>query len=297
MNNAKKKLMLLSGCPRSGTTLINFILNSHPKVAITNEIDLVKMHHELSEIIFSKNVKYNLNKITRKKSDAETLDLDNVTKFRPQNNQLIPEVIKLFCSSINDSADLQIYGDKTPTYYLYDIENLIKLSSNKTIYILHITRNPISVVESIRRRTINSLKGKDYWRALVTTRDALIHWTKAWNARKILRSHKAIKFLDLNYDAFIMNPDKGYEVIGNFLEIENTFDKNIINKNINKNNTKSSPRNIFKGHNRIEYYSSIWSEMPLDLSEYNEKISLLNDSFWNKIQRKILRTFITIRRK
>lgn len=295
MNSFKKKLMLVSGCPRSGTTLINYILNSHPKVAITNEMDLVKMHHEISQVLFSKNLKFNLNTITRKKSDAETLDLANITKFMPKNKQLVPKIIELFCSSINDSAHLEIYGDKTPTYYLYDIEDLIKLSINKPVYVLHITRNPLSVVESINRRTLNSLKGKDYWRSLVTTRDALIHWTKAWNARKKIRLHQQIKFLDLNYDAFIMNPQKGYEEISNFLEIENLFDKNIITTN--NNNTKSSSKNIFKGHKRIEYYSSKWSEMPLDLSDYDEDISLLNDSFWNKLKRKILKILITIRRK
>ena len=228
MENSKKKLLLICGCPRSGTTLINFVLNSHPEILISNEIDLVKTANQLGEVIFSKNKKFNKNKITRVRSDVESWTLDDIKELMPNDRKLIPKILKLFCLSINNSKPALIYGDKTPTYYLYDPEELIQLSINSSIYIIHITRNPWQVVKSIRRRTFNSLKGKDYWKSVVTKSDAISHWIRAWNARENLRSHHGIKFLDLNYNALIDCPQEGYKLISNFLEIENNFDEGII---------------------------------------------------------------------
>ena len=33
----KLKLILITGCPRSGTTMLNLLLNSHDNIDITNE--------------------------------------------------------------------------------------------------------------------------------------------------------------------------------------------------------------------------------------------------------------------
>ena len=57
------KLLLVQGCPRSGTTLVNRLLNTHPEIAITNELDLVRLYGQLSSVLFAKHRKYSNNKI------------------------------------------------------------------------------------------------------------------------------------------------------------------------------------------------------------------------------------------
>ena len=96
MNKENQKLLLVSGCPRSGTTLINFILNSHPEVVTTNELDLIKISEQFSKIAFSKKNRFNKNTISRDQSSVESWSMDDFSKLIPSNNQLIARTIKTF---------------------------------------------------------------------------------------------------------------------------------------------------------------------------------------------------------
>ena len=294
MNKTNDKLLLVSGCPRSGTTLINFILNSHPEIVITNEIDLVNMADQLRRTMFSKNEKFKKNKISRARSNVESWSLGNFKEFIPSDHKLVPEILKLFCQSIKESESTLIYGDKTPTYYLYDPDLLTQLSPTGTIFVIHVTRNPSDVIRSIMRRTVNSLKGKDYWKSVVTKSDGISLWVKAWNARSKFKQHLGINFLDLNYDALVQDPDAGYKLIADFLGVEINFDASIINSSGLSN--KSTTALDFRGRSKLGYYSSIWPEMPLNLSDYTEILPLEKDSFWNKVKRKILVSLIRLQR-
>ena len=294
MNKENQKLLLVSGCPRSGTTLINFILNSHPEVVTTNELDLIKISEQFRKIAFSKKNRFNKNTISRDQSSVESWSMDDFSKLIPSNNQLIARIIKIFCLSIDDSKSPIYYGDKTPTYYLYDPEKLVQLSENSSIYVLHITRNPQEVVHSIRRRTTNSIKGKDYWKSVVTTKDALTHWVNSWNARKLFKDNKNIRFLDLNYNAFVENQKAGYDLISEFLEVQNDFEKTIINTK-RKEKSKIYIDSLSK-YPQIEHYSNIWHKLPLNLNECEEILSVPQKSIWNKIKRKSLISFIKVRR-
>jgi len=294
-NESQNRLLLVSGCPRSGTTLINFILNSHPNVAMTNEIDLVALASQISECLFKKDRKFKQNKITRSWSNVESWTLNDFGEHIPNDSNLIPEVLRLFCNSVKSTKSSSVYGDKTPTYYLYDIEQLVQLSSTKEIYLIRVTRSPMEVVDSIMRRTNNSLRGKDYWKSIVTKADALSHWIKAWNARAQFRQHRGVRFLDLNYNGIAQDPETALQLIANFLQISNDFDSGILNTKrlLDK---RSADNNGIAQSSGIKYYCSNWDKMPLNLSDQLEILPVVKSSLWNRVQRKFLVSLIRARR-
>ena len=50
----KLKLILVTGCPRRGTTMLNLLLNSHDNIAISNECNISKIVPKLIYILFKK---------------------------------------------------------------------------------------------------------------------------------------------------------------------------------------------------------------------------------------------------
>ena len=278
------KLLLVQGCPRSGTTLINRLLNKHPKIAITNELDLVTLSEKTAAIVFNKNINFNKNKIHRVKSSKEDWNLSEFSQYMPKDEKIIVEIMKICCSSIKQSDDLDYYGDKTPTYYLYDPKRLKQLSLDGRLKIIHVTRNPDDVIDSIMNRTSNSLRGKDTWRSIVTKRDAMTQWKLAWNSRKLFRDDLDLDFLDLNFNKFLENIPEGTEVLANFLDVDNEFDAQIVLKD-NKRKEKKILQSIKLKDN------SSWDDYPLTLDNFNELLIHTNDSPLNKVTR-IVRKYI-----
>jgi len=294
MRTENEKLLLVSGCPRSGTTLINFLLNSHPEIAISNEVDLVHLAGGLRRVLFSKSEKFKKNTISRKRSDVESWGLSDFEEYIPADYSLLPKIIRLLCLSVKMGGHASIYGDKTPIYYMYDPDLLAQLSPGGTVSVIHITRNPSGVIRSVLRRTANSLKGSDYWRSVVTKSDGISHWIKAWNARSKFHRHSGIRFLDLNYDALLQDPDTACEIIAGFLEIADDFDRGLINSS-SASGKPVAPID-FEGLEALNNLALKWEEMPLDLSHHLGELPLPRKSFWNKVRRKSIRTVIKIRR-
>ena len=49
MLSGVKQFLIVTGCPRSGTTLLMKLLNSHKKICIANEINLLDLYIETSQ--------------------------------------------------------------------------------------------------------------------------------------------------------------------------------------------------------------------------------------------------------
>ena len=103
-----KKILLISGCPRSGTTLINIIINSHPKIAITNEINLFNIVNDIDNALFRREGK--LEKmiasgrgIDRKKTSREIWKASELLDWIPRKKVCKNEILYQLCSSIKSS--------------------------------------------------------------------------------------------------------------------------------------------------------------------------------------------------
>lgn len=283
-----KKLLLVSGCPRSGTTLMNIVLNTHPEVAITNEINLYSIINNMDNIFFRREKKIKKmifleKEIQREKTIRETWNANELLEWIPKKNQCKKNIIYNLCSSIKNSK-INIYGDKTPTYYRNDL-SLLANDLNQDIFVIHISRDPFEVISSIERRIKNSKKNKDYWKSILDLKSAINEWIFAWNSRKNLSKFNRVNLLDLNYNAFIKNPKYGVEIISNFLNIRNKFDISMVNNyELNHSITKN---NIIKIAPQLKEIMNIWGKFEIILNRYDE-IELLKDNIYTIFKKKLI---------
>ena len=229
-----QKLLLVSGCPRSGTTLLNLLLNTHPNIAISNECNLIAVVHALREGVFFREKKL-LSEgqplLIREQSPRENWQMSDLYDLVPRFDSQVVPILRSFITGIKpglDPATISIIGDKLPKYYSSDLSSLISLKEID-FHLIHITRNPLDVCSSFLRRQKNALAGKDYWKSTLTPDGVAQEWIKAWHFRSssFVKSNK-VKFLDVNYDQLIASPSKFLKQLSSFLGVENLFSADMV---------------------------------------------------------------------
>lgn len=286
------KFLLISGCPRSGTTFLNLVLNSHPKVSISNECNLIKLFNNVSEELYKKEIKLNnIGSLERSFSSRENWSMNTILSFVPKRKNSIKSIIYSYLSNLEKKPreNIEVVGDKFPKYYKQDLEKFSYVNE-LPIKLIHITRDPIEVVSSMMRRYENSKKGLDKWKAIKSKSEGFSEWIEAWNWRSNIRKSKGIDLLDLNYNRCILNPNEMYEVISNFLEIENKFDRTLLSNKkveliINKDHAKDYSDQMLE-------MAENWNNLPLILNKYNNQINLKVDSLNTKLFKKFKRLLL-----
>lgn len=299
-----KKLLLVTGCPRSGTTIANIVLNSHPNISITNECNLIDISEKFEKSsIFSRFRSINSKDLTREMSLRESYKINDLKRFVPSFDSSIDSLLFSFCSSIKNNSNenkIFIFGDKYPRLYG---QNLLRFKSKirSEIFILNLTRKPSEVVNSILRRAKNAELGNDYWSSIKTIDRALEEWIIAQNwSRKII---KDFKILNVNYNALINDPKSFALVLSKFLDVPNLFNTEQINNNyVPSILTKKDLKLINKKLGDID---KNWENLPLLLNECELGLNLdstkitfrdnylikIKNNFMKKIFKKVIKKF------
>ena len=285
------KFLLISGCPRSGTTFLNLVLNSHPNVSISNECNLIKIFDNVSEGLYQREKKLNeVVNLERSLSKRENWSLNTLLSFVPKRKNSIKSIIYSYLSNLEKKpkGNIEVVGDKFPKYYKQDLERFSNVNE-LPIKLIHITRDPIEVVSSMIRRYENSKKGLDRWKSVKSTSQGFSEWIEAWNWRSKIRKAKGIELLDLNYNKCILKPNEMYEAISKFLDIENNFDRSILSdKNIELYINKKDAQNYSE---QMLEMAENWNNFPLILNKYNDQINYKEESVYEKLIKKSKKLF------
>tara|TARA_Y100000589_G_scaffold331651_1_gene386155 strand:- start:304 stop:1182 length:879 start_codon:yes stop_codon:yes gene_type:complete len=285
------KFLLISGCPRSGTTFLNLVLNSHPKVSISNECNLIKIFDNVSEELYQKEKKLNeFVNLERSLSKRENWSVNTLLSFVPKRKNTIKSIIYSYLSNLEKKpkGNIEVVGDKFPKYYKQDLERFSYINE-LPIKLIHITRDPIEVVSSMMRRYENSKKGLDWWKSVKSITEGFSEWIEAWNWRSKIRKAKGIELLDLNYNKCILNPNEMYEAISKFLDIENNFDRSILSdKNIELYINKKDAQDY---SDQMLDMAEKWNDFPLILNKYNNQITYKEASVFEKLIKKSKKLF------
>ena len=291
MEGISFKFLLISGCPRSGTTFLNLLLNSHPKIAISNECNVIKLIERVSLDLYRKEVLYNEKTIfERSKSPRENWSTSTLISYIPKRKDSIKPIIYAYLSSIKKSSEvaIEIVGDKLPKYYKQDLD-YFSILNDLPIKVIHITRDPIEVISSMMRRYANTNKGLDRWKAIESLEQGFNEWIEAWNWRVKARESKQIELLDLNYNKCIKYPNQMYVEISRFLEIDNLFDKELISNE--QVDLLIDQRDASKFSQEFSELAESWSTYPLLLNDFNNKLDLKKEGsikfIFKKISKKI----------
>lgn len=246
VSNSSGGWLILGGCPRSGTTLLNFLLNTHPEVLLTNEHNLWKLINDLVPVFRREQKVLKDETNHRAKGSKETWSNADVLaatlRYQPSLEPMLKAAYRASFQRAKPDQDRAWYGDKLPTYYRHSLDILCRELGE--VHVIHMVRNPHDVIRSMLRRAEHASKGQDSWNGPSTVAEASNEWSIAWNYLAQMQRREEVRCLPLKYESLISNPEKVTGLIGDFLNVsQSEFNTQMILSDSRSNHTSSSQSN------------------------------------------------------
>jgi hypothetical protein len=218
--------LIVGGCPRSGSTMLNLVLNSSPNIRISNEICLPRLLVAVDALFYREDRIRDLPEHHRSKSARETWTTSDIYALVFQRRLCKRAVLDTLYErqfGVNtDLSAIRYFGDKHPLYYREDLDLL--RAELQPLKIIHVSRRPADVVNSMLRRAQNARRGRDSWDRHGTLDSACAEWVAAWNFVCAEQQRAAGSILHLKYEDLVCNPSAELERIAAFLSVEPRFD-------------------------------------------------------------------------
>ena len=207
------------GCPRSGTTAFLEVFNQHPNIGMFPEYNFFTLIEKFDDIFYKEaNTREkgwigNINANDRPGATVITKDFLRYIPKKEKCNQR--HIIKWLFEAVFPDKDLKVIGEKLPFYFQQDIYKLNKRVG--PIKFVHITRNPLWVINSFRHRTKLVEQGKDLWKYR-DFEEAINIWISAWNF--MIANSDDLDILPIKYENFFTYPIESRREVFDFLELE-----------------------------------------------------------------------------
>jgi len=214
LNSISYKYVFLVGCPRSGTTLLQEMLNAHPSIALAPELFYIRNYINHPEQIGP------LASIENRQKLAEDIvnqhwfpklywETQNFKEWILSKGKSHKRVYRGLLEQYGSRKSAQWIGDKTPNNILY-IQQIVDLFPNARF--IHIVRDP--------RAVVNSWK-KVPWTTGSRTGDAKV-WRKYNKAIFSVPSNIRSKIYTVIYKELLTHPKKELTGICHFLSLDYT---------------------------------------------------------------------------
>jgi hypothetical protein len=209
--------VFIVGCPRSGTTLLQHILDAHPDVAIAPETHFIrnfylkqKLYGDLSQ---DTNYYQLIDDIIALPVFLEMkLNAGNFREAAKQIERSYAAIFSLILQQFAYDKNARIIGEKTPNHLLY-MPTLEKFFPNARF--IHIIRDPRAVVNSWRNVP---------WSNGSVIKDAAV-WHRYMRTARLSPPAKSSLFT-LHYEQLILEPKTSLVSICNFLGLP--FDREML---------------------------------------------------------------------
>ncbi|GAB4301009.1 MAG: sulfotransferase [Marinilabiliales bacterium] len=209
--------------PRSGSTLLRFMLDAHPEIAIPPEctyiIDLYHKYNNKTKWDEKRKIKFIKDLQKSYKIESWFIDFDIYKEALINNNELnsyskICKYTHLYYKTPYTKKDIKIIGDKNPIYSIYT-NKLMKLFPGSKYIIL--TRD--------YRDNVTSIQKTDFEAPAIPL--LAWRWSKVYN--NLFNDCKKFpnNFISIKYEDLISNPEKTLKNICMFLNIE--YHENMLN--------------------------------------------------------------------
>jgi hypothetical protein len=197
-----RRYLFICGCPRSGTTAITKLLNTHPTIAVGMERYKYRIQRNITDI------------------DASLFEAENFFNFCPEETNILPSqgvgwagLYQQMQTKFATQSNLLV-GDKNPFYFNFyeQIEDAIQ--NVKWIFML---RDMEQVAASYNARAANP---HDLWPQDNNYMKAVEHWNSA-----LARTWKFFKKNSTNlfvceYEILFSGNDAYLNALAEFLEVE-----------------------------------------------------------------------------
>lgn len=228
------KPIFIVGAARSGTTLLQYMLRSHPNISLPTAeshffIPFYQRRHEFGDLSLKPNLKQLLQQIyTARKSFFDhdfhgiQFDLDTLTEqLHKEQRSTIPQVIAGLFEANARGEGKKRWGDKTP-YYVLHLPTVIEMFPNAQI--IHLIRDG-------RDCCLSMLQRKHDLR-IFNTYHAAYTWDKYVRAGQQFGNIHPASYHEIRYEDLLNHPEQTTSRLCDFLEED--FDQSVIDFNKSK---------------------------------------------------------------
>lgn len=231
---SKEKPIFIGGCPRSGTTILYSILNSHPNISLALETGMLTGHKNLKGI-----------------SKWTQIPFERVA-FLYKRSCCYPEFTELVLKELMNRRNKQRWGDKSPVNVTL-ISSIFEHFPNSKF--IHIIRDGKDVICSMRNHPPSfgfKYGSKNPWK------ECIMRWTNWTNSGIKWRNDN--RYCEVKYEDLVFDYESEIKRILDF--IGESFDPNILD-NSRREKVPSHPQ-ILKPISRSRV--GIWKkELPEDM--------------------------------
>ncbi|MBL4586795.1 MAG: sulfotransferase [Flavobacteriales bacterium] len=212
--------IIIIGNPRSGTSLLRIMLNSHPNIVIPPECGFIQWWHEQykgwNASFTSANVELYVNDVLgSKKIETYELDKENliehINQIRPKSYSELSACIPISYAS---SKPIKRWGDKN-NYYIHHIPLIKDIYPNARF--IHITRDGRDVASSYLELSNSFSKGTKYLPNFPSGIEAIsTAWTK--NIATIESGLSKTNLITVRYEDIVLDTITVLKQILDFVE-------------------------------------------------------------------------------
>lgn len=219
MNNSNPPIFIV-GAPRSGTTLLQYMLKSHPEISLpTGEshffIPFYQRRAEFGDLKVKENLKFLLTEIYNARSDFFDDDLHGIKfdiniltdKLHAINVSTVPDVISAIFQLNADAEGKKFWGEKTP-YYILHLPIIKEMFPDARI--VHIIRDGRDCAISMLERRWD-LRIYNIYHAAYT-------WTKYVKSGQDFGKINPDSYFEIHYEDILTSPQKSLKALCNFLD-------------------------------------------------------------------------------
>lgn len=228
-------MFVVSGAPRSGTTLMQRIINTHPNAACTHEYGIDRLLMKIDSLF---DMDETSPFIQNAGGDDKPIDARNLDEFSSRRDReaatiggdafLVPrrardrnKFITSFFTNISGKESLGAIGDKTPN--LHTTEEFEKIRKElPDIRFIYMIRNPSNVIVSSMRRAKFTEMGHDKWH-IDKVNSAIVEWIDNWEHIARLADKYGDSALIVKYEDLEIDYNKETKRLAEFLGLTDNF--------------------------------------------------------------------------
>ncbi len=283
MSESTEKPIFIVGCPRSGTTILATILNSHPEIATATEThffnyishekkydwkNFTEAHFELfldeSRIVDF----YTLLKITK----DELRESFKKTKLssNPDNNK--KQIFNILIETLLEKKAKKFFCEKTPQH-LQNVEKIIELYPKaKIIHLIRDGRDTVNSLIKMPWRPAGLLNNSRFWQGYIKL------------GKKLEAKLGKDSFVTIKYEDLLKEPETTIKKLCDFLSV--TYTESMIRRDSAENKDSD---NIFSD------WESSWKHKSLEeidstrIGAWEKELGSEDQQILNWHQSKILR--------
>lgn len=212
MQVQNKSPIFIVGCPRSGTTLLQQMLDAHPAVAIAPETHFMQYFWQRQEyygnLLKDDNYHHLIEDLIAHPEFSEMgLNVCEFSKAAWGGERSYQALFRLLLEQFASIRGVEIIGEKTPNHVLY-IPTLKKFFPSARF--IHIVRDPRAVVNS--------------WRSVPWSTGSIAGDAQAWkghvSAPRRCSSLLMSSLFTLHYEQLVMAPEENLRSLCQFLNLE-----------------------------------------------------------------------------